>query len=77
MGGIGDVTSGILLQEIEFDDDGSILESAVESWSGENSLKDPRGLGWCLRLRQYGWESDVVQELMDEQRLGQFVLAIR
>ena len=77
MGGIGDVTSGSLLQEIEFADDGVIVESVVKSWSGEVLSKDPRGLGWCLRLRQYGWESDVVQELMDEQRLGQFVLAIR
>ena len=74
--GIGDVTSGILLQEIEFANDGAILESVVESWSGEVSLKDPRGLGWCLSLCQSGWESDVVQELIDEQRLGHFDSAV-
>ena len=42
---IGDVTSGSLIQEIEFVNDGAIVEYVVKSWSGEVSSKDPRGLG--------------------------------
>ena len=75
--GIVDVTSVILLQEIEFSDDGAIVEYVVKIWSGKVSSKDPRGLGWCLSLCLSGWEFDVVQELIDKQLLRKFDLAVR